>query len=93
MADNSDVQFCVALFESGEIEFRYNAGNANLTPTVGVSAGDGRNYRLASYDGAGSLGDASPLRVQVRCSPSVTSLDFVCDWGCGGWAIITRKLS
>jgi hypothetical protein len=61
-ADNSGVQFSVTLFESGEIEFRYGAGNANLTPTVGISAGDGRNYRLASYDGAASLGDASPLR-------------------------------
>ncbi|MCU0285333.1 MAG: amino acid adenylation domain-containing protein, partial [Acidobacteria bacterium] len=51
--------------ETGEIEFRYGAVNANLTPTIGISAGDGRNYRLASYDGAASFSDTSPLRFDL----------------------------
>jgi hypothetical protein len=61
-ADNSSVQFSVTLFDDGNIEFHYGAGNTNLTPTVGISGGDGRNYRLASYDGAASLNDALPIR-------------------------------
>ncbi|MCB1087051.1 MAG: tandem-95 repeat protein, partial [Verrucomicrobiae bacterium] len=36
---NSDVQFAVTLFVSGSIRFDYGPGNANLTPTVGISDG------------------------------------------------------
>lgn len=54
-ADESDVHFSVTLFASGEIRFDYGSGNTNLTPTVGISAGDGLNYFLASVDGSSSL--------------------------------------
>ncbi len=51
------------LFADGRIQFHYGSGNTGLTPTIGVSAGDGVRYLLASYDGAGSLGDANSLEI------------------------------
>ena len=44
IGDNSDVQFAVTLVNTGEMRFDYGPGNANLTPTVGISAGDGVNF-------------------------------------------------
>jgi hypothetical protein len=62
VADNSDVQFAVTLFADGRIKFDYGPGNANLTPTVGISRGDGRFYELvAGYDGATSLTHANSV--------------------------------
>ncbi len=54
-ADNSDVNFAVTLFASGKVQFHYGAGNTNLTPTVGISRGDGRFYVLSAYDGRTAL--------------------------------------
>jgi len=48
--------FSVTLFSNGEIRFDYGTGNTGLTPTVGISAGNGTNYILIpGYDTAGSL--------------------------------------
>ena len=44
-ADDSDVNFAVTLFSDGRIRFDYGAGNTSLTPTVGISMGNGRIYR------------------------------------------------
>jgi subtilisin family serine protease len=51
------------LFADGRIEFHYGSGNTGLTPTIGVSAGDGERYLLASYDGAGSLGNVNSIEI------------------------------
>ena len=51
------------LYADGRIRFHYGAGNTGLTPTIGVSAGDGERYLLASYDGAGSLDGADSLEI------------------------------
>ncbi len=55
IGDNSDVQFAVTLVNTGEIQFHYGPGNANLSPTVGISAGNGVNYELSPYDGQAGL--------------------------------------
>ncbi len=53
--------FSATLFEDGRIQFHYGSGNSPITPTIGVSAGDGEHYLLASYNNAGSLTNANSL--------------------------------
>ena len=38
------------LYRDGRIAFSYGSGNTNLSPTVGISGGDGNNYHLSVYD-------------------------------------------
>ena len=52
----------ITLFSDGRIQFHYGAANTGLTPTIGLSAGDGVNYLLASYDNATSLTNANSLQ-------------------------------
>jgi hypothetical protein len=59
--DSSDVNFSATLFSDGRIRFDYGAGNTNLTPTVGISSGNGQAYQLLSYDGAATLTNANSL--------------------------------
>jgi subtilisin family serine protease len=49
------------LYSSGDIEFNYGSGNANLSPTVGISAGRESRYHLGLYDGAGQLENAETV--------------------------------
>ena len=55
-ANNSLANFAVTLYSSGNIQFYYGAGNTNLTPTVGISAGNGFAYQLLD----GVLGPKQP---------------------------------
>ena len=55
------VNVSLTLTEEGVIRFHYGGGNAGLTPTVGLSNGDGTQYLLASYDGSSSLTRADSL--------------------------------
>jgi Ca2+-binding RTX toxin-like protein len=55
-ADDSDVQFAATLFDDGRIRFNYGPGNSNLSPTIGISRGDGTVVR-STYDGLASLGN------------------------------------
>jgi hypothetical protein len=60
--DNSDAQFAVTLFANGEVRFDYGPGNTNLTPTIGISSGNGNAYELVpGYDGATSLTNANSV--------------------------------
>ena len=59
VSDNSIVNFAVVLFQDGHIRFDYGSGNASLSPTIGVSFGNGQISRLASYDG--EPGAAPPI--------------------------------
>ncbi len=45
----------VILYESGVIQFNYGEGNTGLTPTIGISKGDGTFFYLSPHDGAASL--------------------------------------
>ncbi|MEX2185792.1 MAG: right-handed parallel beta-helix repeat-containing protein [Pirellulales bacterium] len=66
--DSSDVQFATTLFSDGRIRFDYRPG-ANLSPTVGVSMGNGRAYVLAvGYDGAATLAGAPSVLWQLAPS-------------------------
>ncbi len=76
-----DLNFSVTLFDTGRIQFHYGAGNAGLTPTVGISRGDGRHYLLASYDGASSLAHANSVEIAatVLGFADIGALEFLGD--------------
>ena len=59
--DSSAVNFSIVLFSNGNIRFDYGEGNTNLTPTVGISMGDGVNYTFPAYDNATSLTNANSV--------------------------------
>lgn len=71
------VNFSATLYEDGRIRFDYGAGNAPISPTIGVSAGDpdGARYFLASYDGATALTDADSLLLDFGKLPLGLSMD------------------
>jgi hypothetical protein len=72
-ADNSDAQFAVVLFNDGRIRFDYGPGLTNLTPTVGIGAGDGRNSKLVPlYDGATTLTNSNS--VEWSLLPGITDM-------------------
>lgn len=52
------VNFAIRLYSDGRISFDYGSGNTNLTPTVGVSSGDGVHYTLSAHDGSSVLTNA-----------------------------------
>jgi Ca2+-binding RTX toxin-like protein len=67
--------FAVTLFADGTFRFDYGAGNTGLTPTVGVSGGNGLAFVLApAYDGVADLGGAQALVWAPR--PDVTYYDI-----------------
>ncbi|HSB91145.1 MAG TPA: Ig-like domain-containing protein [Anaerolineales bacterium] len=58
----NDVNFSVTLFSTGAFRFDYGEGNQGLTPTVGISAGNGYTYVLvAGYDNGPDLANARSL--------------------------------
>jgi hypothetical protein len=65
VGSQSAVNFAVVLFATGEIEFHYGDGNTGLSPTIGLSAGNGADISLAPYDGAAVLTNASPIRFNL----------------------------
>jgi|GEM_PF-1313264 len=58
-----DCNFSITLYEDGLIRFHYGGGNTGLTPTIGISAGDGSNYLLTSYNNSTSLTNANSLEL------------------------------
>ncbi len=60
-ADGSDVNTAVTLFSDGRYRLDYGPGNRGLTPTIGVSSGDGQTYDLSSYNGLSNLHYAKAL--------------------------------
>jgi len=59
------VDVSVTLFDDGAIRFDYGPSNAAITPTIGISNGDGVGYTLASYNNATSLTSADSLRFEA----------------------------
>jgi len=53
--NSAPVDFMVTLYRQGTIRFDYGAAHAGLTPTIGLSAGDGSRYTLSARDGASGL--------------------------------------
>ncbi|TAK80239.1 MAG: tandem-95 repeat protein, partial [Aquabacterium sp.] len=58
---NNPVNFSVTLFSNGSFRFDYGPSASGLTPTVGVSAGNGQTYVLSTYDGRSDLSSAASL--------------------------------
>jgi subtilisin family serine protease len=56
--------FSCTLTQAGAIYFHYGPTNTGMTPTVGISAGDGERYLLCQYDGATSLTNANSLELR-----------------------------
>ena len=46
------------LYPDGRMRFNYGPGNMPITPTIGISAGDGVNYLLSSYNNSSNLNNA-----------------------------------
>ncbi len=69
-----DVNFSVTLFANGNIRFDYGDGNKSLTPTVGLSAGNGFTFVTSAYNGADSLENA-PSVLFTR-TPGLTYFDI-----------------
>ncbi|MBI1397472.1 MAG: tandem-95 repeat protein, partial [Betaproteobacteria bacterium] len=71
---NDPVNFSVTLFQDGSFRFDYGPSATGLTPTVGVSAGNGQTYVLATYDGQSDLSSAASLLWQA--TPGLTYYDI-----------------
>ena len=64
--------FSATLQDTGDIFFHYGPGNTNLTPTVGISAGEGASsnrYLLTAYDGQPVLTNVNSLRLEWLALP------------------------
>ena len=78
--DETPCHFSVTLYEDSRIRFDYGSGNTNLTPTVGISAGNNINYLIISgHDGAETLTNADSVAITFNQSgpalPPGVSLD------------------
>ncbi len=66
---DAPLEFGVSLDQNGSIFFRYGAGCTNLTPTVGISRGEGNEYDLVpGYDHASTLTNANVVRYTLSGS-------------------------
>ncbi len=77
--------FSASLFSDGRIRFDYGAGNTALSPTVGISAGNGSDYVVVpGYDGVAWLGDANSvlLSPSAPVSPLPPGVTLDPDTGC-----------
>jgi len=69
--DETPCNFSVTLYEDRHIRFDYGSGNTNLTPTVGISAGNSSDYLIIpGHDGAETLTDADSVAITFHESGS-----------------------
>ena len=54
-AGGAPVNVEVVLHRDGAVQFNYGEAHSNLTPTIGISAGDNTHYTLSARDGASSI--------------------------------------
>ena len=73
------VDFMVTLNRNGTIRFDYGQMHTGLTPTIGISAGDGSHYVLSQHNGAGQIesNQASLFSLAGDSLPPGLSLDSV----------------
>jgi len=69
-----DVNVSVTLFDDGTFRFDYGAGNTGLTPTIGVSAGNGYTFVLSTYNARADLVSANS--VTWAPTPGLTYYDI-----------------
>jgi hypothetical protein len=70
----TEVNFAATLYANGSIRFDYGAGNSGLTPTVGVSSGNGYSFVLATgYNDTADLASRNALLWQP--TPGLTFYD------------------
>ncbi len=75
---SAEGDFSVTLIVDGTIRFHYGSTNGDLSPTIGISSGDGSNYLFSMYNNSGSLPSANsvefypplPLPEGMTFSPS-----------------------
>ncbi|MHB8524455.1 MAG: right-handed parallel beta-helix repeat-containing protein [Limisphaerales bacterium] len=72
--DNSPVRFAVTLFDDGRIRFDYGAGNTNLSPIIGISAGNGVNFLLSPLSGQTSLNSAHSFEIKTQGGASFADI-------------------
>ena len=75
----------VILYRDGRIQFNYGPGNDGLSPTVGISGGDGEKYDIGKYDGWSQLAGAA----SVMFSPLELTFAIPLD---SGWNLISFPL-
>ncbi|NRB01548.1 MAG: cadherin-like domain-containing protein, partial [Rhodobacteraceae bacterium] len=74
-ADSSQqVDFSVTLFSDGIFRFDYGEGNQQLSPTIGISAGNGATFVISSLNGQSDLGNANS--VSWAPTPGLTFFDI-----------------
>ena len=56
-----EVNFEVILHKDGRIQFNYGDGNSELSPVVGISAGDGEEYVVSEYNELSELGNVESV--------------------------------
>jgi len=68
------VEFEAVLYADGTIEFNYGATMSGISPTIGISNGDGTNYLLSQYNGQTSIsiGTAAHLVYAAPLPPGLS---------------------
>lgn len=66
VADGSAASFDVVLFQDGHFRFDYGAGNANQSPTIGASFGNGQISVLLRYDSNENLNGARSVEFDFQ---------------------------
>lgn len=61
--DYEDVKFSCTLSENGSIRFNYGSIYPIITPTIGISGGDGIHYLLSQYNNESDLDHANSLDI------------------------------
>jgi hypothetical protein len=64
-SSTTEIRVALTLFADGAIRFDYGPGNAPITPSVGVSNGNGAQYTLCGYNGATDLGGANSVLLRI----------------------------
>ena len=70
-----DVGIEAVLFRDGTIQFNYDGPHAGLTPTIGISNGNGEDYTLSEFDGDSTFLTAVSTRF-VSEAPLPAGLTF-----------------
>ena len=68
-----DVNFSVTLFANGNVRFDYGDGNQSLTPTVGLSAGNGFTFVTSRLQRPGQPQQCGERAVHADAGPRSTS--------------------
>jgi uncharacterized repeat protein (TIGR01451 family) len=76
VTDGSAANFSVTLFKDGHFRFDYGAGNANQSPTIGISFGNGQIFLLSGYDGRQNLANV-PSLVYDLSGPGITDIGAI----------------